>query len=313
MVILNRKVPITLKKLQALIPRLRPDFPRIYEIKQDERNRRKGYEGEKHIDYYIELLADKFTILHDVCLEVNKRIFQMDSIIISKKAIYIIEMKDYSNKITFDTNLNQCIRSDGDIEMGYRHPIAQAENQKLLLETWLEQNFSRHIPVRYFVVFSDPNTMIDVIGDKEAIAEIVLHANHLPNKVLNIDNEINNTMKQKSHLIGKRILKENKDFEIDILKEYQISRNDILSGVQCPKCQTLGMKRGHGKWICMRCKSVSKQAHLKALSDYLILINPYISNKECMRLLNVSSKDVTTRILKSSNLMYDPLHRRWKK
>lgn len=26
MVILNRKVPITLKKLQALIPRLRPDF-----------------------------------------------------------------------------------------------------------------------------------------------------------------------------------------------------------------------------------------------------------------------------------------------
>ncbi|WP_010095234.1 nuclease-related domain-containing protein [Ornithinibacillus scapharcae] len=149
MLLKKREMPIPLMQLQALIPRLSPDYPLLAKLKWDEKARLKGYEGERNIDYFIGLLADRFHILHDVCLTVNSLIVQIDSIIISNKAVYIIEMKNYSQKVIFDTKLNQFIQTDGKVDKGFNNPIMQAENQRLQLRMWLQQH-GINIPIYFW-------------------------------------------------------------------------------------------------------------------------------------------------------------------
>ncbi|WP_138918980.1 hypothetical protein [Ornithinibacillus scapharcae] len=124
---------------------------------------------------------------------------------------------------------------------------------------------------------------------------------------------IENDREFDEHEIGKVILRGSKEFSLNIMKEYKINSEDILSGVHCPKCGTLGMERIYANWKCRRCEFHSKLAHRKALDDYFVLLGSVINNTTCRKFLNINSKDVATRILKTSGLNYDEKYRRWEK
>src|SRR5699024_10972360 len=104
--------PIELRKLEAVIPRLHPNHPKLSEIKHEAARSYKGYIGEKKVNYHLEQLTDTFTILQSVTLNVTEKNFQIDTIMISDYAIYIIESKNYSGIITFNTILKQFTRHD---------------------------------------------------------------------------------------------------------------------------------------------------------------------------------------------------------
>ncbi|WP_407058295.1 nuclease-related domain-containing protein [Tigheibacillus jepli] len=72
---------------------------------------------------------------------------QIDNLIITPHAIYIIEVKNFNGTITFDTVLNQFIRDDGRKEGGFHHPITQVELQASRLERWLEENNFPIVPI----------------------------------------------------------------------------------------------------------------------------------------------------------------------
>ncbi|MUK87522.1 NERD domain-containing protein [Ornithinibacillus sp. L9] len=242
----NRPKPIPLLKLEALIPRLRPGFPYLAELQMEERNRIKGYEGEKKIDYHIRILDKRYTVLHDVYLRVNGKSFQIDTLIISSNAIFIVEMKDYSGKVLLDTVLRQCIHSNGRKENGINYPIAQVENQKLQLENWLVSHNLFDIPVYYFIAFSDSSTIIEVKGDPQEIAPIVAHGEQIPKMVLDKDRELPNK-KIQDYKLGKAILRECREYDFDILGKYHVLPHDIMPGVQCPNCGMFGMTRTQKK------------------------------------------------------------------
>lgn len=137
MIIRGRKKPLVLQKYEALIPRLRLNFPRLEETKHEQSKSYKGYIGEQKVDYYTNFLADDFTILYDVCINIAGSRAQMDTIIASPYGVFLIDSKNYKGKITFDTVLEEFIRHDGTIEKDYLYPINQVELQKLKLQHWL--------------------------------------------------------------------------------------------------------------------------------------------------------------------------------
>ncbi len=111
--------------------------------------------------------------------------------------------------------------------------------------------------------------------------------------------------------IGKMILQECGTFDKDIMKQYGVTRKDILPGVICPDCGLRGIERKHSGWWCSKCKQKYYNAHLKALADYFLLVNDFITNTECMRFLQLTSRNTATRILKASGLVYIEKHRHW--
>ncbi|WP_106496245.1 NERD domain-containing protein [Lentibacillus sp. Marseille-P4043] len=314
MIIRRRPKPLPLEKLEALIPRIPPHFKQLPELQQDVARRLKGYIGEKKVDHHLDQLAHRYTILHDVCLKTrNGKTFQIDTIVIAQHAIFLIDSKNYTGTITFDTILKQFTRDDGDKETGYRYPITQAENHYLQIENWLHDHHLPNVPIHFFIAIAEPSTVIKVIGDKQDIARVVMHGDHVPMKLMEMDAEYarNNSARLPSRKIGEGILRECQEFDVDILSQYGIKKQDIKPGVRCPSCGQLGMRRIYGKWKCDYCKKTFKKANLNALSDYRLLIEPWITNQECRRFLNLNSRSVATRILKASNLIYQKEHNRW--
>lgn len=315
MIIKKRTKPLALQVLDALIPRVSPNHPRLQELKKDAAIRNKGYFGERQVDYHLERLVRQAVILQDVSLPVFSRNIQVDTVVITNYAIYCIEVKNFEGKIIFNTILRQFIRDDGEKETGFRDPISQVENQKIQLATWLHDQGFRNIPVHFFIAVSDPRTIIQVRGDEQAIAKIVAHAEHIPSMILANDQKLKaeGRLHFPARKIGQTILNACQPHSVDILRHYSIQESDILRGVHCPVCERLGMRRHRRNWHCPHCKEISRNAHLKAFDDYFLLHNSWITNKKAMQFLGVGSRHIVTRLLKNSQLVYHPEKRVWTK
>jgi len=64
--------------------------------------------------------------------------------------------------------------------------------------------------------------------------------------------------KLQDYQIGKSVLRECGEFDIDLFKLYGMRPADILPGVICPDCGLRGMERVHNGWICRKCNCFSK-------------------------------------------------------
>lgn len=315
MKIKGREKPLKLKKCDAIIPRLRPGFPKILEMKKEQSKAYKGYIGEQKVDYHTDFLDINATILYGVYLEINGKNVQIDTLVITDHAIFIVEVKNYNNTIIFDTILRQFTRDDGKKITGFRHPITQAELQQLKLQQWIHKHNLPNIPVYFFIAISDPSTVIKVIGDSEAIARVVAHGENIPKKIVEKDTYLANNgyAKLPRQKIGGMILEDCKEEDFDIMMKYGVKSSDLLPGVRCPKCERLGMERVRNCWHCKKCDHKSRYAHRRAIADYLLLVRPWISNSECMHFLHFNSKNIATRLLKDVDLFYDKDRRRWYK
>ncbi|AVR00364.1 hypothetical protein OBCHQ24_15585 [Oceanobacillus iheyensis] len=307
--IIKKRNKNELDQYEALLSRMRPDHPKFREVvESDYARRKKGYIGERQVDYYLEDLANEMTFLQDLNLSVEGKNMQLDNLLISQHAAYIVEVKNFTGAITFDTELQQFSRD----ERGFRHPIQQAELQKQRLQAWLQEMNLPPIPIYYFIAISDPSTIIKVEGNKEEIAKVVAHAAHIPYKIKQHEARGSAQQPIQHQKLGYYLMQTARKREYTLMRNYEIRPEDILPGVRCPGCGYLGMRRLYGKWQCPKCKMISKEAHKRAIYDYLLHIQTTISNRECRRFLNISSKNIATKLLKKE-LVYDKTKRRWKK
>jgi len=313
MILRRRTKPLPLEKIDAILPRLSPRFYNLPALKKESAQRYKGYIGERKVDYFLNQLPSSFLTIQDVCLKTHGKGFQIDSLLISHHAIYLIEVKNYGGTITFNPTLKQFTRNNGNHEEGFSYPLTQVENTQHQLTNWLHDHHFYNIPIYSFIAISEPSTIIKVVGEESQIAQSVTHGEHLLKKILNLDKEIktDKNTKLQTGEIGQAILRACVEFDIDIFRNFNIKIEDIMTGVQCPECSQLAMYREFGVWQCNYCQKRSKYAHLKTLSDHFRMGNKSITNKECRKLLHLDSRSTATRILKSSHLIYQKEHRYW--
>jgi len=307
MIIKPLRKPLLLQKYEALLPRL----GRNAAVEKEHMKYVRGFEGEKEVDYHLRQMDETFTILSDVYL--NPPGVQMDYLVLTQRAIYIVEVKNFTGTITFDLTLDQLIRHQGGKETGFKNPLTQAERQKEQLHTWLESKSLKKIPIYYFIAISDPATVIKVNGDGESLAEIVTHGENLPRKLMEKERTIQTEYPIQHRKLGYEILRACKEFDLDMMKKHNLSSADLRRGVACPGCGRLEMLRIHSGWTCPRCNTKSKEAHSQALADYFLLVKPSITNAETRNWLKIQSRSTATRILQASGLIYNKTRSRWEK
>lgn len=315
MIIKKRTTPIEILVLEALLRRLPPAHKARRKLEEDLAYSQKGFEGEKSVDRFTAaLLQTNFTILHDVYLYNKNASFQIDSLIIGPHCIFVVEIKNYVGTVTFDFILKQFTREHNGKITGFRNPITQASTNKLLLTEWLADRNITDIPIYPLVAISDPSTIIKVIPEDRDISNVLMHGEYMSQQVMKIDQELEG--RRHGHLhqkVGSMVLGKCEVYNFDFRQKYGIDSKDILGGVQCPECGMLGMMRGYKYWECKHCGKTDSDAYMRALHDYLLLIKPSISNSECMQFLQMQSRHLASRLLKTSNLIYDPARRKWNK
>lgn len=281
--------------------RINPRHPSAVKIQTEVKKRQAGYRGELKLDYYLGYLPNDYVVLHDVTLIIEKKNVQFDAIIVSARAIFIVEVKNYRGTIIFDPQLRQCFRENGETADGFDYPFTQVENARILLEKWLKNHQLSGLPIYPLISFAHAETIIKVNGNRDATLDHVTYVTSVPTKMMHVHDSLQKENKKLQSDIAHAILTACTEFDLDVIAYFNITPADIQTGVQCPECQVFAMMWERRSWHCPACFHRSQTAHHLALKEFQILFQRNITNRECRNYLHVQSRHTARRLLRNAN------------
>ncbi|WP_071460693.1 NERD domain-containing protein [Bacillus massilinigeriensis] len=291
MIVKEREIPLRLRKLESLGRCLHRSHPARQPILEEYKRRKSGYRGELAFDRYLDTyLSEDYYVLRNLRLPVRDSFFQIDTLILSPAFLLIAEIKNHSGSITLDSKFNQMTHTFQENEtVIFNDPLLQAKLQASLLDDWLENHAKLSIPIDYLVVFTNPSVHIDtptpayyykVCRMNSFLEKLASVKKHFPKPIV--------TPKELKRLAKLLTKNHNPEDNINILEDFNLTRADIHTGVQCPACSNFTVKRVSGYWRCSSCLKKSREAHIQAIDDYFLLIDCSISNRTLCDILCLS-------------------------
>jgi Nuclease-related domain len=300
-----RSIPLKILILRALLRRLPKNHPKRIHISEELSRREAGYNSEEYLDTLIEqLLGSKFIIFHDLNFSDGKSTYQIDNLLISPQLALIIEVKNMTGELTFDSINDQFYQKVGDKIKGYSDPVTQVQRHQTYINKLLAENNFPPVPVDYLIVINNTNAVLVFQGTSSEVRKRICKSHSFHKKVHLIENShLENILSNKNlRKLSRLLLKNNTPPTNSILKQYEIKVSDLLTGVLCPLCIHKPMIRKKKKWFCPSCKEYSSDAHILALMDYFLLFGTTITNQQFRKFAQIDSPDTSRRILLSMNL-----------
>lgn len=160
-------------------------------------------------------------------------------------------------------------------------------------------------PNETLACISNSTTIITTDPQYTRAIDRVFHAEHVIEKIEEIEKKyadrqaINQKTLQK---LSNFISASHTPLKEDIFKTYKIPKEELVLKVRCPKCQSYDVVYKLGFLHCRSCYHRSIDAHEGVIRDYLLLISPTITNKQCSELLGIESRFTIYRIQSKMNL-----------
>jgi len=227
-----------------------------------------GYKNEKDNAYYLNFYDnDRFILLHDIRLEYNGKVAQIDHILITLIDIVVLESKSFKGVLT--------INSDGSLTVNYTkfkktfpNPVEQTKRHAKLLKEFLEDKLDlplRHkllggLPISYKVLIH-PQTTITNQTLPEDFARSDSFFTKRREEIDKLDTLtilkktstlINEDLRKK---IASLLISSHKPISIDYRKKFPIKNKENI----CPKCKV-------GKLVIRESKKNTKYKNNKFLA-----------------------------------------------
>jgi len=311
-----RKKPVDLQLLDAVIPRLPPNYQSVLpRLKNAASRLQKGYAGEKKLDYHLHQLSKNFTVIPDVTLRWKQQPFQMDSLVISPHAIHIISVKSLEGSITFDLQQRILIQESRGHVQRYECPITQVERHKAFLMKWFDQQKLIRRPIYYWIAIAETATQIKVNPSTEKIPPYIDYVENIPYKIEQMEANNKHHHPLDTSVIAyqtKMIVNHTEDFQTNLLKKYKIKLADLRKGVLCRTCYRLETIYRYGKIHCKNCGRVPTADILATLDQFMLLHKiSTIKNEQIMHWLQINNRHQTLRLIKNIGLQKVPNCRKW--
>lgn len=296
----ERSFPASLDGLTVALKRLPEAHPEYEKLKQRVASTKAGYGGEQELDRILGNYTFPMPthIFNDVSLS-SSSLFQIDTLILTPEFALICEVKNISGELSVTENPPQLLRvaNNGQIS-GFPSPIAQLTNTCQLFEDWLSaKNIS--LPVFGCVVLAYPKQRLSIFKTDVPF----LFPSIIPQHVRSLYKNHPQLSIAEFEGLAKRIVKEHRPYvpkPISII--YSIKPEDFLTGVVCPSCDSLGMKKSGRFWCCPSCRTRSTTAHRQAIHDWYHLFEGPLTNEECRRFCGVQCSQFMRRTLLNMNL-----------
>nr|WP_263324835.1 nuclease-related domain-containing protein [Neobacillus sp. Marseille-Q6967] len=267
--------------------------------------RRAGHWGEIVLNIYLkELPADKYYIFHDLQLNINGTYFQIDFLLLSTIYHLIIEAKNISGTLTFDKDFKQLIRlEDGEV---FEDPRIQANRNQNLLKRFLISHGLHFAPIEQTVFFSNVKTKLQAAPGNQTDFSRVCKAREIFQKIHHFESIYHQEKLKHSQIenLCDLFLSQHSPLTINILKEFDIAQDAIRTGVCCPSCSCLPMVYVKGKWVCLVCHKISRDAFIEGVHDYFYLIKPTITNQEFKEFFHIPNGNIAQKKLAKSGLNF---------
>lgn len=305
MIIKEAAESIKIRKLKLILRRFPPLHHVRNEIEVELLKSVTGYNGEKSLDFHMNLLPrDETYIFHDLRLPFASNHFQIDILILTTAFFLIVEVKNMSGTLIFDQDFHQLIRISSEKEDVFPDPISQVYRQSHLLKEWLKYHKFPEVPIESLVVISNPHTRVTCVPQNTNISKKVTHSTNLLERFHAYQRMRKREFISKKEIkkLSRTLLKHHSQPNQDLFKQFSINQDDLIKGVACTKCFTLSMIRSRRKWLCIKCGHYDKSAHIHALKEFALLKSPAITNHECCDFFQISSRHVVKRLLNSIEL-----------
>lgn len=315
MIILKeREMSLKIKVLEALSRRLPASHHMLPRIKSDLGKNIAGFKGEESLNYYLELLPDtggEFYVLQDIRLPFKSHHFQIDTLLIFSTFFLILDAKYMKGALEFDPAFQQLIQkfteNEVDQTITYSDPIIQVQNQLTKFKTWLKDHKIQPGPSESLVVIANSRAEIKCVSHPNLVKNMVVRNSGVEAKVTDFTKKhTKETWDAKNvRKLSSLIIKKNEPVTfIDLEKDYGVTSECILKGVQCQKCLHIGCEKTFGTWLCQKCNNTCKDAHIELLQDYKLLIGPTITVSEFQKITGIKSERTARRLLLTSGLSY---------
>ncbi len=300
MIMKYRTDSLKLMGVEAAIRRLSPSHPKYVFLEGLQRQIIAGIKGEELLNDFFERVKFRFDyyVLQDLHLY-STAWFQIDSLIVTPYYAIILEMKNIGGHIKIRKNHPQLERTLASDQIDYyKNPLAQVVEITDLLQDFFEMK-NIELPIYQIVIFKDANrslqfdeTEIPIIG----LQELPHYIRTRPRDKMKLNNN------QMEALLTE-FLNAHQDYNpFPITSKYFIEPKDIVPGVTCEKCHSFAVKKFYREWRCQKCGESTKVGHLNALSDFAMLIDRKITNKECRRFLQIDTCKQASKILGKLNV-----------
>jgi hypothetical protein len=111
---------------------------------------KKGFEGEQKSDVWLEGLSEGWLVIHDLLLEYNNNKFQIDTLLISQKKIYPLDIKYFEGDYYVEGDKwYTCIKKE------IKNPLHQLSRFEIMLRSLLDDLGYRY-PLETYLIFNNP-------------------------------------------------------------------------------------------------------------------------------------------------------------
>lgn len=196
-----------------------------------------GLDGEHNVYYELKNSFIPMLCLHDIRLEYDVYVAQLDFIIITNKFIYVLETKKLNGDIeitkdgdfirTFKTSSGKAYKKEG-----MYSPISQNERHiNILKEILTKENLVKTLPIRSAVVIANPKSILNKVKCPKSIQNNIYkydQINNLLRKELNDKNIEKDCLEKYSYAIADYLIKHNKPVKFDNIAKYSLEEIDFI-------------------------------------------------------------------------------------
>ncbi|WP_391203714.1 nuclease-related domain-containing protein [Psychrobacillus sp. L4] len=293
-----RNFPQSYIELSRLLLRLEPSHSSKKEVEKKFHQIEAGYFGEKLVDNtLLELIFPPHScILTDVHLKIHNHLYiQMDTLIITKKYLLVIEVKNIVGTITFQKHNGQTIRTLDGVKTPFECPISQINRHIQALE-----QLRLPLPIFKAIVFSSNRVILENVPMDEPIffrKNLSTYIHQLNQKEDRIDTS------QFNDLIRRIQLKQHEMQRKSLCDRWRISPESLIKGLLCNLCGNILYKISNKTWKCTKCESNDRNPITHNINDYFILVKDSITTIECKEFFGFSSTHEAYYMLKKCNLI----------
>jgi len=225
-------------------------------------NLEKGYEGEVNFDLRAEEIDEERLILNDLLFEVNNSYFQIDSLIISQQAIYLLDVKNYQGDFYLESDKLYSVSS----KIEYKNPVDALKRSATLLRQLLKR-MNQDILVEPFVIFLNPEfTLYHAPMDQP-----IIHPTQVDRFIKDFNNKQSKLNDRHKKLAQDLMSFHQNENPFVRLPDYHYDQ--LRKGICCLHCRSFMMIKNKHNLLCKACgrHEEFEQAILRNVEEFKVL------------------------------------------
>ncbi|MBS4223728.1 nuclease-related domain-containing protein [Lederbergia citrea] len=224
-------------------------------------NLEKGYEGELKFDMLLDNLSGEWLILSDLLLEVGNTIFQIDSLLISQKGIFLIDVKNFQGDFYIEAD-RWYTASRNEI----KDPLLQLRRSESLLRRLL-QDHKLNLSIEAYLIFINPEfTLYQAPRDLP-----IIFSTQLNRFMKNLNKSSSKLNEKHSKFADLLVAKHMNESSFTQLPNYDYEQ--LRKGVICRGCQSFLISYEKNQLVChtCTCKEPLESAILRNVEELILL------------------------------------------